>query len=88
VEAEGVAWWSAADRPLLRITFEITDGETGVRVRRLKDQVTATILRPLASFGLLTSPKSMAHDDVSALLAAVARQMGLGEPPNLPGRRG
>lgn len=78
LEETGAAWWSASDRTLLEISYEITDAETCVRVRRLQPRVTAVIKRARSTFRA-ADPEQLARDDARALIDAVARRMGLPE---------
>lgn len=78
----GSAWWSTADRTLLEIQYAITDSARGVKVRRLKNRVTAVIERSPDSFGP-SDGGQLAHDDVCALIDAVTKRMDLRGPPEI-----
>jgi hypothetical protein len=78
----GHAWWSTADRNLLEIQYVITDHARGVKVRRLRNRVTAVIERSLNSFGT-SDAAQLARNDVNALIHAVTKRMDLRNPPGV-----
>jgi hypothetical protein len=78
---DGLRWWSCADRHLLEITYRITDGDAGVKVRRLRDRVTAVIQRPRETLNPLNG-RRLAREDVRALVAAVSTRLSLSSPPS------
>ena len=78
----GGAWWATADRTLLEIQYAIVDNARGVKVRRLKNRVTAVIERSLDSFQRADGGQ-LARDDVRALIHAVTKRMELRDPPKV-----
>lgn len=79
---DGLPWWPGADRHLLEVTFRITEGDAGVKVRRLKDRVTAVIHRPRGTFNLLNGGR-LAREDVRALVESVSTRLHLSDPPTV-----
>lgn len=79
---DGLPWCSGADRHLLEVTFRITEGDVGVKVRRLKGRVTAVIHRPRSTFNLLNGGR-LAREDVRALVESVSTRLHLSDPPTV-----
>jgi hypothetical protein len=76
-------WWSDANRTVLQISYDFAAIDTGIDVRRSKDTLQATILRPTSTFPTIHDHAATARHDVEALLSTVRRRTGLGEHPHL-----
>jgi hypothetical protein len=77
------SWWSDADRTVLQISYDFAAIETGIDVRRSKDTLRATILRPTSTFPMIHDHAATARHDVETMLAAVRRRTGLEDHPHL-----
>ena len=84
LEPQWQAWWSTADRTVLQISYDFAASETGIDVRRSKDTLQTTILRPASTFPTLHDHAAAARRDVEAMLSTVRRRTGLGNHPHLP----
>jgi hypothetical protein len=84
LEPQWQAWWSAADRTVLRISYDFAASETGIDVRRSEDTLQMTILRPTSTFPTLQDHAAAARRDVETTLSTVRRHTGLGIHPRLP----
>lgn len=83
LEPQWQAWWSAADRTVLLISYDFAANETGIDARRSKDTWQMTILRPTSTFPTLRDHAAAARRDVEAMLSTVRRRTGLGNHPPL-----
>ncbi|WP_328471125.1 hypothetical protein OHA21_06420 [Actinoplanes sp. NBC_00393] len=73
------AWWAAGAEEVLEIWYDFAAAKPGVTVRHGNGRWRTTIRRP--SFP--GDPAALARADVEAMVAAVRRRAGLGEPPAL-----